>query len=93
MTADGNVFTWGHNSFGQLGLKDEKTVAVRRPTFVTFEAGNFISDIACGFNHCLALTDRGELYVWGSRMGVYPNVELHYDYLKSNMNLLSIGMD
>ena len=31
--------------------------------------------------------------MWGSRMGVYPNVELTLNYLKSRMNLLSIEIN
>jgi len=52
-----------------------------------------IADIACGYNHCLALSDKGELFVWGYRMGVYPNVQLTLNYLKSNMNLLPIEIN
>lgn len=32
-------------------------------------------DIACGFNHCIALTDTQQVYVWGKRMGLYPQFE------------------
>jgi len=41
----------------------------------------------------MALSERGDLYVWGSRMGVYPNVELTYNYLKSNLNLLMVEIN
>ena len=50
---------------------------------------DLIVNVSCGFNHCVALTEDGKVYVWGKRMGIYPNVELTYDYLKSPLNFLT----
>ena len=62
---------------------------VQRPAKVNF-GDDFIKDFQCGYNHCLALSAKDELYQWGSRMGVYPNVELTRTYLETKMNLLSM---
>jgi hypothetical protein len=35
------------------------------------------------------LSAKDELYQWGSRMGVYPNIELTLTYLESKMNILN----
>lgn len=34
-----------------------------------------IIDLACGFNHCVALNDNKQVYVWGKRMGLYPKFD------------------
>lgn len=64
LTAEGSVFTYGYNTYGQLGIKNEKTMFVQRPIQLKFNdkavdpaAPVFIKDLACGFNHCIALTD------------------------------------
>jgi len=53
----------------------------------------FIKDIACGYNHCLALTAEGQIFVWGRRMGIYPNFEMSAAYLSSKFNTLSIEIN
>ena len=40
-----------------------------------------IKDISLGFNHAIALTDANQVFVWGRRMGIYPNIELNYNFL------------
>ena len=58
LTVEGDVYTWGYNLYGQLGLKDEKMVAILEPTRVDFGKEK-IMDIAVGYNHSLALTTKG----------------------------------
>ena len=57
LTAQGEVFTWGWNVFGQLGLKDTSIGVALNPTKVDFYQNDKIMDISCGFNNCIALTD------------------------------------
>jgi hypothetical protein len=59
---------------------------VQRPALVDFH-GAMIKDICCGFNHCLVLSDRGEVFVWGRRMGVYDSIELSLQFLESRGHL------
>lgn len=65
---------------------------VQRPTKIDFEAPGgpvFIKDLACGFNHCLALSVKNELFVWGRRMGMYPNIEITHANLLQKQNLFT----
>jgi alpha-tubulin suppressor-like RCC1 family protein len=57
--------TWGLNSYGQLGHGDFKA----RPygTNVKALSKEFCIEIAAGLCHCLALTEKGQVYVWGFR--------------------------
>ena len=58
LTAQGEVFTWGWNVFGQLGLKDSSIGVVLQPTKVDFGSSrDKIIDLACGFNNCIALNE------------------------------------
>ena len=63
------IFAWGLNAHGQLGLGDIN--ARDRPTKVDVITGNNVnaefSQIACGKNYSAALTLSGELYAWGSK--------------------------
>ena len=63
------IFAWGLNAHGQLGLGDIN--ARDRPTKVDVITGNNVnaefSQIACGKNYSAALTSSGELYAWGSK--------------------------
>ena len=60
---DGKVFCFGDNSDSQCcGL--EKIVAV--PTLVRFDDNSeLIDDIKAGFNHSIAKSTKGNIYVWG----------------------------
>ena len=78
LTAEGEVFTWGWNLYGQLGVKDVAIGFTLNPMKVDFsDKKHKIIDLACGFNHQLALTDTKEVYVWGKRMGLYPSFEFN----------------
>ncbi|XP_075855787.1 X-linked retinitis pigmentosa GTPase regulator isoform X3 [Microcebus murinus] len=61
LTEDGQLFMWGDNSEGQIGLKDIPNVCV--PHQVTI--GKPISWISCGYYHSAFVTMDGELYTFG----------------------------
>ncbi|KAK2507279.1 hypothetical protein MC885_000348 [Smutsia gigantea] len=61
LTEDGELFMWGENSEGQIGLKDTTNVCV--PHQVTI--GKPISWISCGYYHSAFVTTEGELYTFG----------------------------
>jgi len=64
LTAEGQLFTWGNNSYGRLGTN---AVTPYMPTEVTEAgalAGKKVVDISAS-GHCLALTSEGRVYAWG----------------------------
>ena len=46
-----------------------------------------IVDIAAGYNHCLALTDKKEVIGWGKRMGVYQSFYLDYHSIVNSFHV------
>lgn len=61
LTEDGELFMWGDNSEGQIGLKNIDNVCV--PHQVTI--GKPISWVSCGYYHSAFITTEGELYTFG----------------------------
>ncbi|NXG50817.1 RPGR regulator, partial [Psilopogon haemacephalus] len=72
VTEDGQLFVWGDNSEGQLGLADE--ACVRVPCQV--DVGKPVSSISCGYYHSALITGDGELYTFGEpengKLGLLP---------------------
>ncbi|XP_043847779.1 X-linked retinitis pigmentosa GTPase regulator isoform X3 [Dromiciops gliroides] len=72
LTEDGDLFMWGDNSEGQIGLADESNVCV--PCQVVI--GKPISWISCGYYHSAFVTAEGELYTFGEpengKLGLSP---------------------
>jgi len=64
VTADGKLWTWGNNSYGQLGLGYTSS-GVNVPTEVTAFAGMTVTHAAAGYYHTLARTADGKLWAWG----------------------------
>ncbi|KYN05211.1 RCC1 and BTB domain-containing protein 1 [Cyphomyrmex costatus] len=60
---NGNVYSWGSNKYGQLGVGDERDRQM--PCQLNSLKGIVIVKVACGYAHTLALTDEGNLYTWG----------------------------
>jgi len=64
LTASGEVWTWGDNSYGELGLGDNmaRFWPVKIPNFTN------ITQISAGDFHCLALRQDGHVYAWGTNI-------------------------
>ena len=60
----GEVFGWGYNGNGQLGLGSNSNQL--SPCRIALLNGLVIVKIVCGYAHTLALTDEGHLYAWGA---------------------------
>ncbi|XP_065807795.1 RCC1 and BTB domain-containing protein 1 isoform X2 [Labrus bergylta] len=61
---NGEVYGWGYNGNGQLGIGNNGNQL--QPCRLTTLQGLCISQIVCGYGHCLAQTDEGLLYAWGA---------------------------
>lgn len=59
---DGEVYTCGVNTKGQLGHEREGN----KPEQIGALADQHIIHVACGESHSLALSDRGQLFSWGA---------------------------
>ncbi|ELK13688.1 Putative E3 ubiquitin-protein ligase HERC3 [Pteropus alecto] len=59
---DGEVYTCGLNTKGQLGHEREGN----KPEQIGALADQNIVHVACGESHSLALSDRGQLFSWGA---------------------------
>ncbi|NWH69825.1 RPGR regulator, partial [Piaya cayana] len=72
VTEDGQLFVWGDNSEGQIGLADEACVSV--PCQV--DVGKPVSYVSCGYYHSALITGDGELYTFGEpdngKLGLLP---------------------
>ncbi|KAK9131615.1 hypothetical protein Scep_011143 [Stephania cephalantha] len=67
VTDDGNVFTWGYGGFGALGHRVYHRELV--PKKVEEAWSGKICQIATSGTHTAAVTDSGELYMWGRDEG------------------------
>ncbi len=63
LKADGTVWAYGQNTYGQLGIGTQDSTD--NPIYVNFGTGVKIVDIACGEEHSMALDSAGNVYVWG----------------------------
>lgn len=61
---DGQVLTWGMNTFGQLGL-DLGTEGHRPPQVLHSLSGLPLIQVTTGGDHCIALSVSGAVFTWG----------------------------
>jgi hypothetical protein len=66
VSREGELFAWGDNSKGQLGVGDCR--ARYRPTMVTLASGDplVVSSMSAGLFHSAAVDTHGQLFSWGS---------------------------
>eukprot|EP00761_Pharyngomonas_kirbyi_P009679 gb/GECH01009697.1/.p1 GENE.gb/GECH01009697.1/~~gb/GECH01009697.1/.p1 ORF type:complete len:1087 (+),score=371.39 gb/GECH01009697.1/:1-3261(+) len=67
LTIDGNVYSWGEPTDGQLGNGDI-TTSQNEPSLISKLADKNVVDIAAGGYHCACVTDDGKIYSWGNNI-------------------------
>lgn len=61
--AKGNVWSWGMNTYGQLG--DGTTTGRHQPVRVLLPDGVYVWKIVVGYAHNFAVTNTMDVYAWG----------------------------
>jgi len=64
LTSDGSVYTWGDNTYGQLGDGTNEN----QDTPKKIQKLSNIVDISSGSHHCMALSKNGKVYTWGDNI-------------------------
>ena len=65
LTSDKHVYGWGCNDQGQLGREYNCSKYFFKPKIIEFSSER-VEELSCGYRHCLALTEEGKVYGWGS---------------------------
>ncbi|CAA6664323.1 unnamed protein product [Spirodela intermedia] len=66
VTENGELYVWGNNSSGQLGLGKRAESIVSVPTRLDCLAGVCVKNVALGSEHSIAVTDDGNVLSWGA---------------------------
>jgi len=79
LTREGNLWTWGDNTKGQLGLGPKSPEKVMEPCGIACKGWSsksepdwkhgFAMSVSCGYAHSMALVDKGEIWAWGLQTG------------------------
>ena len=86
LTSEGELFSWGHNTFAQLG--DRTYNSRSTPTQVLINEK--VISISCGCYHSIALSESGRVYIWGNntngQLGRNPERDVRKTRLKPMSN-------
>ena len=81
---DNITFTWGDNSFGQCGIKDNKITFINSPNKILINDNEIINDgvksIFCGLNFSVLLLNNGKLFGFGDNQ--FHQLDLNNDVKK-----------
>ena len=64
--ADGTLWGWGRNTYGQLGLGSGSLANVTHPVQIGTDTN--WQTVMSGSNHAIALKNDGTLWAWGSML-------------------------
>ncbi len=93
ITENGDLYTWGYNSYGQLG--NGTTESSSTPIKIMSN----VKSVSLGSVHSAAITENGDLYTWGSNWdGELGNGTTEYicsipTKIMSNVKSVSLGED
>ena len=108
VTDKGQVYSWGSNDYGQLGISDQTAEMVKTPAglyyrsvpyFISSFRNVFIVAVTAGSYHFAALSDMGQVFLWGSNsegqlgMGDFSqrNLPVPLDYFISPVQQVQTG--
>jgi len=99
LTESGEVYSWGMGAIGSLGLGGGKdnTKDVSIPTKISsFDSlSSKVIQIACGFYHSGAVTEKGELFMWGHGefgcLGSKQSSHIPFLLPLNNVRMISLG--
>ena len=81
---DNITFTWGDNSFGQCGIKDNKITFINSPNKILINDNEIINDgvksIFCGLNFSVLLLNNGKIFGFGDNQ--FHQLDLNNDVKK-----------
>ena len=63
VSAAGHVYTWGEGEAGKLGHGDEESRLIPKQVYAL--VGHKIRCVTTSCSHCLAVTERSEVFSWG----------------------------
>ncbi|XP_054160492.1 RCC1 and BTB domain-containing protein 2-like [Oppia nitens] len=66
VTNDDQVYGFGNNRYGCLGLDTQIDIEVTKATNNKYLSNKMLANIYYGFGHCIGLTSNGRLYGWGN---------------------------
>ncbi|XP_063314711.1 probable E3 ubiquitin-protein ligase HERC3 isoform X1 [Pelobates fuscus] len=64
LSCEGQVFSWGAGNEGQLGHSSTEA-SIPVPRLIKKLSQHKIHQVSCGNQHCMALSDDGQLFTWG----------------------------
>ncbi|XP_065217555.1 RCC1 and BTB domain-containing protein 2-like [Planococcus citri] len=70
LTKNGELFSWGGNQSGQLGLGDRPYAP--HPILISTLSDKTVTKVVCGKNTAMALCDDGQVFCWGASWGFIP---------------------
>ena len=76
LAADGSVWSWGYNSYGQIG--DGTTTYKKYPVKISGFSG--ISSVFCGTEKNFAIAQNGNIFGWGSNNYSCLGIQQDYQY-------------
>jgi alpha-tubulin suppressor-like RCC1 family protein len=90
LAADGSVWTWGHNYFGQLGYPTPGEDS--SPTSHQVPGLSGVKQVAAGANFTVALRSNGEVWTWGHNNRGQLGDGTHTDRATPARNRAGYGM-
>lgn len=81
LSSAGEVYTWGSDTYGQLGNGSTSSDPVKVPTKITVHESKKVVAVAAGYSFSVALLSDGSVYAWGindkNQTGVDGETSVH----------------